>query len=63
MTMKKYVLLRLENNANKVLDEKYAMNYEEAIQIFNRDSMIRLDNKGYLKIGKITYCIAEAHKS
>lgn len=61
--MKKYLLLRLNNGANRVLDEKYALNENEAIQIFNKDSMIRLNDKGYLKVGKTTYCIAEAFKS
>jgi len=61
--MKKYALLRLENNANKVIDECLASCVATAATIFNSKHAggeFLLHYDGYYKTTSgITYCIAE----
>lgn len=67
--MKKYALLVLRNNANRVLAETTANSDAEAIAFFNSyvtvtysgegEERLNLDQNGYRKSGEITYCIAQ----
>lgn len=60
--MKHYVLLKLENNANKVLLECRSDSISKAVESFNGElpAVIQLDKDGYKKlISGATLCIAE----
>ena len=60
--MKHYVLLKLENNANKVLLECRGDSISKAVESFNGEltAGVQLDKDGYKKlISGATLCIAE----
>ena len=58
--MKRFALLRLENNANKVIFDTQAATMKNAIEQFNKSlTSIQLDANGYGKLGDVTFCIAE----
>jgi hypothetical protein len=59
--MKRFALLCLENNANKVILDTNAITLTDAIDTFNL-SMVngQLDKNGYCKMNDaVTLCIAE----
>lgn len=65
--MKRFALLRLENNANKVIFDCEAATQQEAIKVFNRslDNNSQLNKDGYKLIwenssfGNVSLCAAE----
>lgn len=67
--MKKFYLLQLQYNTNKVLLEMFAINKKEAIRNFqNLRPDLTLDDDGYFTTNKesieiydghISYCVAE----
>lgn len=59
--MKTYSLLRLENNANKVIFTTKALTVKDAAEHFNKHLRgIQLDKEGYAKMNETTsFCVAE----
>ena len=59
--MKKYALLRLENNSNKVIDETFAKHDTEAAANFMvKNPNLNLDVRGYGRTNYgVTFCVAE----
>lgn len=58
--MKRFALLWLEYNANKVIFDTKAKDASTAIAQFNKSlTGMKLDEHGYFKMGEVTFCIAE----
>jgi hypothetical protein len=58
--MKKYALLSLLQNANRVIDECYAKDTTSAVAQFQKKHpVLGLDAHGYAKNMDISYCVAE----
>lgn len=59
--MKTYSLLRLENNANKVIFTTHANTVAEAAATFNESLKgVTLDEHGYAKLNDtVSFCVAE----
>jgi len=58
--MKRYALLSLLHNANKVIGECYAATKKEAVEKFQKTHpYCLLDDDGYAKNMDLTYCVAE----
>lgn len=58
--MKRYALLRLENNANKVIFDCNAPDLASAVETFKAHvTNVTLDEYGYGKLGNVSYCMAE----
>lgn len=59
--MKTYSLLRLENNANKVIFTTHAHSVKEAAATFNESLKgVQLDENGYCKQNDaVSFCVAE----
>lgn len=60
--IKKWALLKLENNSNKILFNFHGTK-KEAIEFFTWGSLENLNEDGYLKKDNITFCIAEYYGS
>jgi hypothetical protein len=60
----KYVLSLLLNNANKTIDETWAMSKAEAVQEFkDKHPQLNLDDTGYSKNGDTSYVVSETSTS
>jgi hypothetical protein len=57
--MKRYFLLRLQYNANRVITECDVATWAWALKTLQADCPVKLDEMGYAKNGDITYCVAE----
>jgi hypothetical protein len=63
--MKRYALLRLEHNSNKVIFECDAHTQAEAAEIFNKSIKPphQLDSNGYCKVNETaSLCVAEFYE-
>jgi len=64
--MKKYALLKLFQSGNLVLKETTQGDMEDAVAYFQHVFNISgqtLNDNGYLKIGEITYTVAECYSN
>ncbi len=69
--MKTFYLLALKDNGNKVICEFDCSTEEQAIYYFNnimsldvegKTIPLQLNDRGYQKVGEVSYCIAESLK-
>lgn len=60
ISMKRYALLRLENDTNKVVFDCHASDLASAVKTFQTQlPSVTLDKYGYAKFGDVSFCVAE----